>query len=93
MQEEYQAFKERVKRLKGTIQGTIGFTSKDHPSVIEVIFSKHLVVDKIISSPSFKHGFQTFCDSVFHIKIRIYYLICGFELKIETGYKVMLDLK
>ncbi|GMN53480.1 hypothetical protein TIFTF001_022613 [Ficus carica] len=37
IKEKYQAFKESVKILKGTIQDTNGFTSKDHPSVIEVI--------------------------------------------------------
>ncbi|GMN46343.1 hypothetical protein TIFTF001_015526 [Ficus carica] len=37
LKEKYQDFKERVKAVKGTFKDTIGFTSKDHPSVIEVI--------------------------------------------------------
>ncbi|KAL5542170.1 hypothetical protein UlMin_009880 [Ulmus minor] len=37
LKEKYQEFKEHVKRFKGTLADTSGSTSRDHPSVIEVI--------------------------------------------------------
>ena len=38
VQEKYQEFKERVKGFKGTFEDSSGFNTRDHPSVIEVLF-------------------------------------------------------
>lgn len=40
-------FKECIKEIKATFADTSGFNGKDHPSVIEVLFSYHMFVDEI----------------------------------------------